>query len=327
MNLSSIRAAALGIGLAAGALLGTGAAQAQQAQEVTFATLAPSALLWPHAVANAQGMYARRGIAVRELRVGSSTALVQAVATSSANAGAALGDASVAAIDRGAPITIAGSIIEKSILRLVVGKDVPSVKALEGATVTAGAVQGGTANLLRLQLANRGVDPSSVKMLSLTNSKDRVVALGNGQVKGALLIAPFDTIAEREGMKVLDVYPDPYIETALIFDRNWAASHRQAAVAMTQALKEAADWLYDPANKDKAIDILARYTSTPRDICAASYEFIINQQQAVGRGLRVEPAGLESLIRLSTEAGVKQAPSSIKFDVAKYFDPSFLAGK
>jgi ABC-type nitrate/sulfonate/bicarbonate transport system substrate-binding protein len=218
-------------------------------------------------------------------------------------------------------------MLEKSILRLAVAKDVPSVKALSGATVTAGAVQGGTANLLRLQLSNHGVDPASVKMLSLTNSKDRVIALGNGQVKGALLIAPFDTLAERDGMKVLDVYPDPYIETALIFNKAWAAEHRKAAVAMTQAMKEATEWLYDPANKQDAIDILATYTATPKDICAASYDFIIDQQKAIGRGMRVQPAGLESLIRLSDEAGVKKSPSSAKFDVAKYYDPSFLAGK
>lgn len=300
---------------------------AQERAEVTLATLAPSALLWTHAVATAQGFYSRHGIEVKELRVGSSTALVQAVSTSSANAGAALGDATVAAINRGAPLVIAGSLIEKSILQLVVAKDVSSIAALNGATVTAGAVQGGTANLLLLQLANHGVDPKSVKLLSLTNSKDRVVALSNGQVKAALLIAPFDTIAQRQGMKVVDVYTDPYIETPLIFNKPWAAAHRATAVAMTQALKEAAQWLYDPANKEKAISILADYTATPKDICAESYSFIIDKQQAIGRDLRVQPAGLENLLKLSDDVGggVKTGQAA-KFDLAKYYDPGFLLG-
>ncbi|MGI4812715.1 MAG: ABC transporter substrate-binding protein [Janthinobacterium lividum] len=291
-----------------------------------MAALAPSALLWTHAVANAEGFYSRHHVAIRELRVGSSSALVQAVATGSANAGAALGDAVVAAVDRGAPVTIAGAMIEKSILRLAVAKDVPDIKSLNGATVTAGAVSGGTANLLKLQLADHGVDPKSVRLLSLTNSKDRVVALANGQVKGALLIAPFDTLAEQQGMKVLDVYREPYIETALIFNKEWAKDHHHAATDMTLALKDAANWLYDPANHEKAVEVLAQYTNTPKDVCEQSYDFIVLQQKAIGVGLRVVPAGIANLVKLSDEAGVRHADQPGQFDLSKYFDPSFLAG-
>ena len=94
-------------------------------------------------------------------------------------------------------------------------------------------MEGGTANLLRFQLQGGGVDPSTLKMLALTNSRDRVVALGNGQVKGALLIAPFDTLAIREGMKVLDVYREPYLQTPLILNKEWAEKNRAAAVGIT----------------------------------------------------------------------------------------------
>ncbi|MEI7298360.1 ABC transporter substrate-binding protein [Paraburkholderia tropica] len=300
------------------------AARVHADEQVTMATLAPSALLWTHAVANAEGFYSRHHVTIRELRVGSSSALVQAVATGSANAGAGLGDAVVAAVDRGAPVTIAGSMIGKSILRLVVAKDVPDIKSLNGATVTAGAVSGGTANLLKLQLADHGVDPTSVRLLSLTNSKDRVVALANGQVKGALLIAPFDTLAERQGMKVLDVYREPYIETALIFNKDWAKEHHRAATDMTLALKDAANWLYDPTNRKKAVDVLAKYTNTPRDVCEQSYDFIILHQKAIGVGLRVVPAGIVNLVRLSDEAGVRHVDQPGQIDVSKYYDSSFL---
>jgi len=302
------------------------AAHVHADEPVTMATLAPSALLWTHAVATTEGFYDKHHVSIRELRVGSSSALVQAVATGSANAGAGLGDSVVAAVDRGAPIAIAGSMIEKSVLRLVVAKDVPDIKSLNGATVTAGAVSGGTANLLKLQLADHGVDPASVRLLSLTNSKDRLVALANGQVKGALLIAPFDTLAERQGMKVLDVYREPYIETALIFNKDWAKEHRRVATDMTQALRDAANWLYDPANREKAVDVLAQYTHTPKDVCEQSYDFMVLQQKAIGAGLRVAPEGIANLVKLSDEAGGRPAGKVGQIDLAKYYDPSFLAG-
>ncbi|TKI04297.1 ABC transporter substrate-binding protein [Martelella alba] len=292
--------------------------------EVRFAVLAPSALLWPHAVAKAEGMYDKHGISVRELLVGSSPALVQAVSSGSADAGAALGDITLTAIDKGAPITIAGSIIEKSILHLVVAKNVPDVKSLSGSVVSAGALKGGTVDLLRMQLADNHVDPDSVKFLALTNSKDRIIALENGQIKGALLIAPFDSMASSRGMKIVDVYSEPYIETALVYNKNWLASHRDTAEKMALALKEATLWLYDPKNKQQAIDILSTYTSTPKDICEKSYDFIIQQHQAIGKGLRVNPEGLTNIIKIGEKYGDKSSAGLNDFSINKYVDAKLV---
>jgi ABC-type nitrate/sulfonate/bicarbonate transport system substrate-binding protein len=307
-------------------LAGSAPVRAQQTTEITMATLAPSALLWLHAIAKDRGFYEERHLAVKELVAGSSPALLQAVSSGSVNAGMSLGDVVIRAVDQGAPVIITGAVLGKTILRLVGGKDVKDIKDLQGATVTAGAVEGGTANLLRYQLKHGGVDPRSVQMVSLTNSKDRVVALGNGQVKGALLIAPFDTLAERQGMKVLDVYAPPYVETPLIVNKTWAEQNRPAAAALTQALKKAADWIYDPANKDKAIEILATYTNVPKDVCADSYKFIVEEQKAIGQGLEVTAAGLDNIIKIDQDIGADPA-SSKPFDLSRYYDPSYLAAK
>jgi ABC-type nitrate/sulfonate/bicarbonate transport system substrate-binding protein len=304
-------------------LLASPPAKAQQPTEVRVAMLAPSALLWLHAVAKDQGFYDERKIAVKELIAGSSPVLLQAVSSGSVEAGISLGDVVIRAVDQGAPVIIAGAVLEKTILRLVGGTGVTETKQLEGTTVTAGAVEGGTANLLRYQLKRGGVDPRGVKMVALTNSRDRVVALGNGQVKGALLIAPFDTLAEREKMKVLDVYREPYVQTPLVLNKDWAAKNRAAAVGLTKALQKAAVWIYEPKNKQKAIEILAAYTNVPADICAESYAFMIEDQKAVGRNLDVPAAGLENIIRIDQDIGANPA-SSKPFDLSRYYDPSFL---
>jgi ABC-type nitrate/sulfonate/bicarbonate transport system substrate-binding protein len=310
--------------------IGTGIAsspaRAQQPTEVRIAVLAPSALLWLHAVAKDQGFYAERKIDVKELVAGSSPVLLQAVSSGSVEAGISLGDVAIRAIDQGAPVIIAGAVLEKTILRLVGGTGVAAIKDLDGSVVTAGAVEGGTANLLRYQLKAGGVDPRGVRMVALTNSKDRVVALGNGQVKGALLIAPFDTMAEREKMKILDVYTPDYVQTPLILNKDWAAKNKDAAVGLTKALQKAAVWIYDPANKQKAIEILAAYTSVPVDVCADSYTFIVEQQKAIGENLEVKAAGLENIIKIDQDIGANPA-SSKPFELSRYYDPSFLAAK
>jgi ABC-type nitrate/sulfonate/bicarbonate transport system substrate-binding protein len=229
-------------------------------------------------------------------------------------------------VDQGAPIVISGAVLGKTILQLVGGPGITDIKQLAGGTVTAGAVEGGTANLLRFQLQRAGVDPRNITMVALTNSKDRVVALGNGQIKGALLIAPFDTLAVKQNMKILDVYTEPYIQTPLILNKEWAQKNRSVAIGVTQALKKASDWIYLPANKQKAIDILAAYTGVSSDVCADSYHFIVEQQKAVGRGLAVEAAGLENIIKIDREIGISP-PSSKSFDLLRYYDPSFLTAQ
>jgi ABC-type nitrate/sulfonate/bicarbonate transport system substrate-binding protein len=303
---------------------GGSAARAEPATEVRVAMLAPSALLWLHAIAKDQGFYAERNIEVKELIAGSSPVLLQAVSSGSVEAGISLGDVAIRAIDQGAPVIIAGAVLEKTILRLVGGAGVAAVKDLEGGVVTAGAVEGGTANLLRFQLKAGGVDPRGVKMVALTNSRDRVVALGNGQVKGALLIAPFDTLAEREKMKILDVYTKDYVQTPLILNKDWAAKNKRAAVGLTKALQKAAVWIYAPSNRQKAIDVLAAFTGVPADVCADSYKFIVEEQQAIGRNLEVKASGLDDIIKIDQDIGANPA-SSKPFDLSRYYDPSFLA--
>ncbi|GGF68341.1 hypothetical protein GCM10007301_30020 [Azorhizobium oxalatiphilum] len=288
--------------------------------------LAPSSLLWLHAIAKDQGFYKERGIEVKELVAAASPSLLQSVSSGSVEAGVAVADLAIRAIDQGAPIVISGAVLGKSILRLVGGKEITSVKQLSGKPVTAGGVKGGTANLLRYLVQRGGGDGQSVQMVSMANSKDRVIALDNGQVFGALLVAPFDTLAQRDGLKVLGDYTEPYLQTPLILNKPWAEKNPKAAIALTQATRKAADWIYDPANKDKAIDILAAYTKTDRSICADSYAFIVEQQKAIGVGLEVSADSLKNLIVIAKAVGA-EPDSTAEFDLARYYDGSFLAAK
>ena len=141
---------------------------------------------------------------------------------------------------------------------------------------------------------------------------------------GALLIAPFDTLAQRQNMKVIDDYKEDYTQTPLIVNKDWAAKNRPAAQALVQSLQKAANWIYDPANKQKAISILAGFTKVDADICADSYKFIVEEQKAVGKNLEVTADGLQNLIKIDQDVGASPA-SSRTFELSRYYDPSLLA--
>jgi ABC-type nitrate/sulfonate/bicarbonate transport system substrate-binding protein len=299
-------------------------AQAQPKTEVRVAMLAPSALIWLHAIAKDQGFYAERNIEVKELVAATSPALLQAVSSGSVEAGIAVADLAIRAIDQGAPVIMAGAFLNKSILRLIGAPGITDVKQLAGKPVTAGGVEGGTANLLRHLIKRNGGDPRGVQMVAIANSRDRIVAMGNGQVQGALLIAPFDTMAQRQTMKVIDDYREDYTQTPLVLNKEWAAKNRSAAEGLTRALQKAANWIYDPANKQKAISILADFTKTDADICADSYKFIVEEQKAIGRNFEITADGLLNLVKIDQDIGATPM-SSRAFELGRYYDSSFLA--
>ncbi len=293
-----------------------------KAETVRVAMLAPSALLWLHAIAEEKGFYDKRDIQIEELRAQNSPALLQAVSSRSVEAGISLGDLVIRAIDQGAPIAITGAVLDKTILRFVGAPGIETPADLAGKKVTAGAVKGGTANLLLHQLQGHGVAPDQVQMIAIPNSRDRIVALGNGQVDGALLIAPFDAVAQEQGMKVLEDYAEPYLQTPLIVNKDWAAENPEAAEGLTQAMQEAAVWIYDPENKDAAISILANYTKAEPEIAAASYAFIVEQQQAIGKNFEVPAASLQNIVDINASL---EGTEPVTLDISKYYDPSMLA--
>lgn len=296
-----------------------GIAQEDELQPVVMARLAPSALLWLHAIANDQDFYTQRGVAVEDVQAQSSSALAQAVASGSADAGIALGDNVMRAIDEGAPLIISGAVLSKPILRLI--GTVDSIEELRGARVTGGAVTGGTADLLLYQLMQGGVQPDEVQVVGIPNSRDRLVGFQNGQLEGGLLIAPFDILALREGFNLLDVYTDYWLETPLILNSDWAAQNPEAARGVTQALADAAQWIYDEANRDEAVRILAEYTGIEADVVQEAYDFIVVEQQAISPDLSVPEESLRSIIEISQEVHGGEMP---EFDVSKYYDPQYL---
>lgn len=310
--------------LAASLMAGAAApALAEGLARVRLATLAPSALLWLHYIAQDQKFYERRGLQVLQVQISDSAVLVQSVASGSAEAGVALGDNVMRAVDRGAPVVITGAILYKPILRLIGATD--DVASLRGKRVTAGAVEGGTTDLLLYQLLKKGgLTRNDVLVVAMPNSRDRLVALRNGQLAGALLIAPFDVEAIRDGFKVLDVYREPWLETPLIVNVNWAQKNRAVASGLTLAMRDAARWIYDPKNREQAVQILARYTGIAPDVVQEAYEFIVRDQKAISPDLTVPEDSVRNILRIQRELyGGPEQP----FELSRYYDSSFLQGR
>jgi ABC-type nitrate/sulfonate/bicarbonate transport system substrate-binding protein len=304
----------------AAVLLGAVFAQPNAALErVIMARLAPSALLWLHAIAQDKDLYTANGVFVEDVQAQNSAALVQAIASNSANAGIALGDNAIAAIEQNAPVIIAGAVLSRPVLRLFGAGE--SIEDLRGKAVTAGAVQGGTTNLMLWQLKQAGLTAADVQIVAVPNSRDRVIGMQNGELAGGLLIPPFDELAIQEGFNLLDVYRDYWLQTPLVFNKNWAEANRSAAEGTARALATAAAWIYDPANRDEAIQILAAYTSLDVQVAEAAYEFMVIDQQAISPDLSVPAESITNIFAINAELEGTAMPT---VDISRYYDPSYL---
>lgn len=291
------------------------------AESVQLALLAPGALQWLHAIADDQGFYDDEGVAMEEVQVQNSANLVQAVASGSADVGIALGDSVISAVDQGADVVMTGALFHRSALRLFGAPGIESVGELEGSQVTAGAVEGGTANLLFYLLQENGVDWESTTPVAIANSSDRIVAMANGEVDGALLIPPFDSVAVSDGATLLATYDDYYIQTPAVVNGAWAEENPEAAGGFTRALQSAANWIYEPANEGDAVGILEEYASVETAAAQDAYDFMVGEE-IISPGLEIPPEGLTNIVEISAEITGEDASG---FDPEAYVDTSYLS--
>ena len=289
---------------------------------VSVAVLGPGSLQWLHAIAKDQGFYADHGVEVEDIQVQNSGALVQSVASGSANTGIALGDNVIKAVDEGAGVKITGALIQKPALRLYGAPGVDDVAQLAGTQVTAGAVEGGTYELMLYMLQQAGVDTDSLTPVAIANSSDRVVAMENDQVQGALLIPPFDSLAEDAGATMLGWYDDYWLETPAVVNEEWAADNPDAAKGFTQGLVDAAKFFADPDNASDSIRILKEYSDVDESAAEAAYDFITSNE-IFSPDLSINEAGLTNIAKIGAEVSGTDASG---FDPAKYIDDSYLAG-
>lgn len=325
--LTTIIASALVLGLTAcGSAEGESAANGGASDAgadggaVKLAVLAPGALQWLHAIAEDQGFYDDHGVEVESIQVQNSSNLVQAVASGSADAGIALGDNVISAVDEGADVVMTGALFQRPALRLFGAEGVPDVPSLEGAQVTAGAVEGGTANLMFYLLEENGADWTTTTPVAIANSSDRIVAMQNGQVDGALLIPPFDSLALDEGATVLATYDDYYVQTPAIVNGTWAEENPNAAGGFTKGLRDAADWIYDPANEADAVRILEEYASVESAAAQDAYDFMVGEE-IISPGLAIPVEGVTNIVEISAAITGEDVGD---FDPTKYIDESYL---
>src|SRR5262249_23344149 len=109
-------------------------------------------------------------------------------------------------------------------------------------------------------------------------------------VDAAILYPPATFRAGAAGYTYLgDI--EPYLKdfpfTVWAANTDWAAKNREALLSYIRAYSRAVHWLYDPKNKDQAVDILVRYSKQDRKDSADTYDYFIGKLRAFSANGRI----------------------------------------
>lgn len=274
--------------------------EAQEVITVDFATLGPSSLLWTFYIATDQGFFVDEGIEINQIVTQNSALLVQSVASGSAAVGIGQSDNLIKAVDEGASIVALGATTARNESRLIGAPGVDDIAELRGEKVSAGAVSGGTGDMLIALMDAGGLEKGSYEIVAIPNSADRIVGIQNNQLEGALLIPPFDSTALADGGKVLAEYNEPYVGQMLVVNGNWLESNQEAAKRVATAMATAARWLFDPANRAEAEAILGAATNAESRSTADAYEFLV-LKNVFSSDMRVSLEGLQNVVNLGAK--------------------------
>lgn len=210
-------------------------------------------------------------------------------------------------------------------LRLVVRPEITSYDQLRGKAFAVDAVGTGFTFVLRRMLEKNGVKPGDYSLVPLGSTQKRFDGMVAGTCAGGVVGAPFDLLGQQKyGFHVLGVANDTighYQATVIMVRRSWAAKNNAAILPFVKAYRAAADWLYDPANTEEAIAILARSADLPLELVAHVAGTVLGSPASFSRTGAFDVAGINAVLDLRAAYVPAQKPFG---DATKYVDAGYL---
>ena len=306
---------------AACVLLAAPAAAAET--HIDFGITSLTAFSLPHYIADARRLYAAENLAVDMIVGGAATGVIRQLSGGSLNIGQAATNQTLRAIMSGAPIKIVAGAAANAPFRLIAAKAITGWSDLKGKTISVGGVSDVTLYFLHVMARKNGLRDSDYDVVYAGGSPDRFAQLLSGAVAAAMLTNPLDTTALQQGFVELGRVPRDlprWAQNNLVVNTAWAAQHRAAVVAFLRVHVRATDILYDPAERDDVIRILANYTNSSLETATAAYELFVSEEVIAPKGALFEPGIQANLDALKELGEIKTAPP-----LGEFIDPSFIA--
>ena len=146
---------------------------------------------------------------------------------------------------------------------------ITSPKQLEGKTIGVFSLQDLDVVYTRQMMEQFGLKTGSYTLLAAGPTNAKLAAVVAGHVHAAPLYPPAQYVAKQQGL--VEIFNTAQLKagqvpTFYLVRRSWAEKNKPAVVRVIKALNRAHDWLFNPANKAEAIQIIAKHTSVAPDL-------------------------------------------------------------
>jgi NitT/TauT family transport system substrate-binding protein len=304
----------------AAALLAAGAAQSQT--KITAGMVAHGPPQWPQYIAEELGWFKADNIDLQLVTAGGG-GVAQVAAGSLDMAHSGYPDFARAAL-HGAPVRIVLSDFVGSPYAVFARKTIKAIADLKGKLISIGGPNDITLIYIKPFLASAGLKVSDVDLVYAKAAGDRFAALAAGAVDAAILNPPTYFEATAAGLTDLGD-TKPYAEgipfTVWGANTAWAAAHRDTLVAFARDYQRAVAWLYDPAHRQQAVDILVKRAHQKPDDSLKAYNYLIGKLRLFGSNGDVPDAVYAKMAAGLAEIGTIKAPFPPKSAI---FDGSFV---
>jgi NitT/TauT family transport system substrate-binding protein len=254
----------------------------------------------------AQGFFAKHGLAIQLEFTPSSQALRDGLAAGSFEIAHAAVDNAVAMVETAAVDVVVVLGGDGSMNQLVVQPEIRSVADLKGKTVIVDAPNTAYALQLRRILLQHGLRAGEDYVVKpIGGTALRLRAMREERTHAAsMLNPPFSILAEREGFRSLGstaALLGPYQATGGFVRRAWAEANGPLLERYIRAYVEALRWALAPAHREAAVALLAERLQLASDVAAATYAQAADPAGGLAPDARLDVDGFRNVLALRAE--------------------------
>jgi NitT/TauT family transport system substrate-binding protein len=230
----------------------------------------------------------------------------------------------IRATNQGAPVKIVINAISAPPYAVYAKPAIKQIADLKGKTVSIGGTKDVTLIYMEAFLASAGLKASDLDFVYAKATQDRLAALLSGGADAAILYPPSTFRAGSAGYTYLgdiETYLRDFPFTVWAANVDWAAKNREALLGYIRAYSRAIRWLYDPKNKDQAVDLLVKYSKQDRKDSADTYDYFVTKLRAFSTDGWISDTSYTRMTGALVEWGDLKQPVP---PMSKFFDSSFI---
>ena len=313
----------IGLTLATIAGFGWGYVTPSQAQtKIVEGFVSHGALQWPEYIATELGWFKEGGIDLDMVVVGGGAA--QQLAAGALNIGYSGFPDFIRATNQGAPVKIMINGITAPPYAVFAKPQIKKIADLKGKIISIGGSKDITLIYMEAFIGSAGLKAKDVDFVFAKATQDRFAALISGGADAAILYPPATFRAAAQGFTNLgdiEEHLKGFPFTVWAVNTDWAQKNRPALLAYVKAYGSAVRWLYDPKNKDQAVDFLVKYSKQNKKDSADTYDYFIGKLKAFSADGLISDAAYRNMMNGLISLGDMKAPIPPS---SKFINSSFV---